>query len=261
MTNRRSSGGALSGGSSAGHGGASFDAIVLAWILRGAIGVTAIVHAIKGELLYVALCLGAIALLTAPALIARSSRANLPVEIEIIVLWWFVGDMTLGRAAALYDSSLWFDKVLHFGNSILVGLVAFVIVYLLHMTCCISGPRWVTGALIVVVTLGIGAGWEIVEFAADSAFQRGAQGSPLMPPLQDTMWDLILDGVGGFLGAAFGPAYMRGRRSRNRVGVFRQLAGLACDHSGPTLHCRSCGDGSTLGSLPTYNKGASHGTP
>ena len=55
--------------------------IRLAWLFRALILLTAVAHAVQGALLYVLLCLAAIALVVVPAWIARSSAANLPVEI------------------------------------------------------------------------------------------------------------------------------------------------------------------------------------
>lgn len=69
-----------------------------------------------------------------PAWMARSSAVNLPVELEIVLLWWLVADMTLGRLAGLYDTSAWFDKALHLGNSVLLGMLGFLAVYVLHFT-------------------------------------------------------------------------------------------------------------------------------
>lgn len=220
--------------------GASRGAITVAWVLRSVVLLTAIFHALGGEVLYLLICLVAIALLLTPAILARTSRANMPIELEILVLWWLVGDMTLGRAARLYEFSLWYDKVLHFGNSILVGLLAFLLVYILHMVCCLSGPAWIKGAMILLLTLGVGAGWEIVEYLADLAFARGAQGSPLMNPLDDTMWDLMLDGAGGVVGALLGPLYMRTKRSSTRIQAFRARTGMQCGHDIATESCRYC---------------------
>ena len=197
--------------------------IRLAWLLRALILLTAVVHAARGALLYALLCLAAIALVVIPAWIARSSAANLPVEIELVLLWWLVSDMTLGRLAALYDTSAWFDKAVHLGNSVLVGMLGFLAVYVLHFTGVFPARKIVTGVIIVVLTLGIGAFWEILEYIADVFFAKGAQGSPSLAPLDDTMWDLILDGVGGVIGGVLGPIYMRhSRRSRGRMRAFAE---------------------------------------
>ncbi len=198
--------------------------IRLAWLLRALILLTAVVHAAQGAWLYVLLCLAAIALVVIPAWMARSSAANLPVEIELVLLWWLVSDMTLGRLAALYDTSAWFDKALHLGNSVLLGMLGFLAVYVLHFTGKFPAGKIVTGVTIVVLTLGIGAFWEILEYLSDVFFAKGAQGSPLQAPLDDTMWDLILDGVGGLIGGVLGPIYMRhSKRSRCRMRAFAEL--------------------------------------
>ena len=198
--------------------------IRLAWLLRALILLTAVVHAAQGAWLYVLLCLAAIALVVIPAWMARSSAANLPVEIELVLLWWLVADMTLGRLGALYDTSAWFDKSLHLGNSVLLGMLGFLAVYVLHFTGKFPAGKIVTGVIIVVLTLGIGAFWEILEYLSDVFFAKGAQGSPLQAPLDDTMWDLILDGVGGLIGGVLGPIYMRhSKRSRCRMRAFAEL--------------------------------------
>ena len=45
-----------------------------------------------------------------------------------------------------------------------------------------------------------------------------------MAPLDDTMFDLALDGIGGLLAAIIGPIYMRrSGRSRLRVQAFAEL--------------------------------------
>ena len=198
--------------------------IRLAWLLRALILLTAVVHVAQGAWLYVLLCLAAIALVVVPAWIARSSAANLPVEIELILLWWLVADMTLGRLAALYDTSAWFDKALHLGNSVLVGMLGFLAVFVLHFTGRLPAGKIVTGVIIVLLTLGIGALWEILEYLSDLLFAKGAQSSPVLAPLDDTMWDLILDGLGGLIGGVLGPIYMRySKRSRYRMSAFAEL--------------------------------------
>jgi hypothetical protein len=203
--------------------------IALSWLLRALVLGTAVWHIAQGATLYALLCLAAIALVMIPAFLARTSRANLPFEVEVVLLWWLVTDMTLGRALGLYDATDWYDKVLHFGNSILLGMVGFLAVYVMHHTGRLRASPVVSGLGIVFVTLGIGAIWEIAEYVADLMFGLGAQGSPWLGPLDDTMSDLMLDGAGGIVGAILGPMYMRlSKRSRQRAAAFAKL-GSACE--------------------------------
>lgn len=202
--------------------------IRVAWALRGLIAVTATVHLVQGRYLYAALCAVVIAVLVAPPLLARTSLGNLPVELELAALWGAVGDMTLGRLLGLYSGTVWFDKVLHFGNSLLIGLLAFLIVYALQLTGRLSTSAVANAVAIVLLALGVGALWEIVEYGADALFREGAQGSPVMAPLDDTMWDLILDGAGGAVGGTLGAAYIRfSQRTARRFAAFARLVAPA----------------------------------
>jgi hypothetical protein len=198
--------------------------IRLAWLLRLFIVATAAVHLLQGKYLYALLCAAVIAVLVAPPILARTSRANMPIELELAALWGAVSDMTLGRLAGLYVGTAWFDKVLHFGNSLLIGLLAFLIVYALQFTGRLRTSAVVNGLIILLLSLGIGAVWEIAEYVADLAFQEGAQGSPTMGGLDDTMWDLILDGSGGLLGGILGSFYLRwSKRTARRIKEFANL--------------------------------------
>lgn len=70
-----------------------------AWVLRLLIVATGIAHLWRGEYLFALLCLAVIGLLVAPLLLAGTSRANLPIEVELAALWGAVGDITLGGSA------------------------------------------------------------------------------------------------------------------------------------------------------------------
>lgn len=197
--------------------------IRLAWALRAAVLLTAIGHMLLGDVAYGAFCVAALAITMAPALLAWSSQVNLPLEIEFILLWLLVTDMTLGNLLGLYVTIPWFDKVLHLGNSVLLGLVAFLAVYVLHFTGRIRQHAVIDGLAILLVTLGLGALWEIGEYTTDVLLHRATQGSPALSPLDDTMVDLMLDGAGGILAAVLGPLYMRrSKRSRRRIETFAE---------------------------------------
>ena len=128
----------------------------IAWLLRIAIVATTVGHVLQGQYLYTLICVVALGLVVAPPLLARTGRANVPIELELAVLWWMVADMSLGRLGALYDTSAWFDKALHFGNSVVLGMLAFLFVYALHMTGRLRTSTVVQGLLILLVTLGFG---------------------------------------------------------------------------------------------------------
>lgn len=195
-----------------------------AWLLRAALVATALAHIVGGDALYGIFCLAAVALALIPALLARSSAGNFPVAIEVALLWIVAADMTLGQLAGLYGRLPWYDKALHLGSSALLGMVAFLAVYMLHFIGRSRIHIWIDAAAIVLLTLGLGALWEIGEYAIDHVLARATQGAPGMAALDDTMWDLILDGAGGLVGGLLGPLYMsHSRESCRRIERFARL--------------------------------------
>lgn len=194
------------------------------WVLRAlprlAILVTAGALVASGDIQYGVFCVVALVLTLIPAIHARNLDAGIPIEIEIAILWLMVTDMTLGNALGLY-SLAWYDKALHLSSSALVAMIGFLAIYVLHLTHKTRFHPRIDGLAILLVTLGVGALWEIAEFAVDQILGRRSQGSPNLTALDDTMFDLILDGVGGLLGSVLGPLYIRySKRSRDLVEAF-----------------------------------------
>lgn len=80
--------------------------------------------------------------------------------------------------------------------------------------------------IIVLVTVGFGGICEIMEYAADNIFADGAQGSPAMSAIDDTMWDLICDFLGGIVGAVFGTLYIRYSHRTHRRRFYKLMTAL-----------------------------------
>ncbi len=199
----------------------------LAWTLRAlprfAILLTAVAELASGNILYGGFCVVALVLTLIPAIHARNLDAGIPIELELAVLWLMVTDMTLGNSIGLYRLP-WYDKTLHLSSSMLVATIGFLAIYLLHLTYNTRFHPWLDGLAILLVTLGVGALWEIAEYVVDQLFGLRTQGAPNLNALDDTMFDLILDGVGGVLGSVLGPLYIRrSKRSRHRVEAFARM--------------------------------------
>jgi hypothetical protein len=156
-----------------------------------------------------------------PTVLARASKVQIPPQVELVLLVVVLTDVTLGKLLSLYERLSWFDKGLHLGNSMLIALLGFLFIYVLQVSQRMTIPVWMSGALIIMVTVGIGGIWEIVEYASDRLFDDLAQGSPLMNPLQDTMWDLILDLIGGTLGASIAGFYISHSNREQRARLQR----------------------------------------
>jgi hypothetical protein len=195
--------------------------IVMIWSLRAAILVTGAVFITRGQWIMGGFCAIAVVVAIIPTLAVRTPNLTWPVEVEVALLWLLMSHLVLGNLFDLYDRIVWFDKVLHLGNSVVIGFVAFMAVYAAHVLRQGRRHPVLDGVAILIATLGLGALWEIGEFAADQLFGGHAQGSPTMPPLVDTMWDLILDGTGGVIAAVLGTLYIHcSRRSRLRCEQF-----------------------------------------
>lgn len=194
------------------------------WGFRGVIVVTAIVLFATGDIPYAVFGVAAATLALVPTILARSQQAQLPIELEMPLLWLVIADLTIGRLGGIYELLPWYDKALHFSDAILIAMIAFIVVYLLHFIGHSQRHPWIDAAVIFLITLGVGALWEIGEYVVDRTLGRATQGSPQMSPLDDTMFDLMLVGVGGLVEAIIGPIYMRhSKRSRLRILVFAEL--------------------------------------
>jgi hypothetical protein len=190
---------------------------------RAAIFVTALAEIARGDLAYGAFCLVALVLTLIPAIHARRIDAGVPLELELVLLWFMVADMTLGNLLGLYRLQ-YFDKVLHLSSSILVAMIGFLAIYVLHLTHSTRFHPWLDAIAILIVTLGVGALWEVAEYGVDQLFARRTQGAPNQSALDDTMFDLMMDGLGGVIGAVLGPLYIRySRRSRVIVKAFSEF--------------------------------------
>jgi hypothetical protein len=201
----------------------SRKALIVRALPRAAILVSAVAQIATGDVMYGAFCVLALALTLVPAIHARRLDAGIPIELELVLLWLMVADMTVGNWLGLYRSA-WYDKVLHLSSSVLIAMIGFLAIYVVHLTSRARFRPLVDGFAILLVTLGIGALWEIAEYAVDQLLARKTQGSPIFPPLDDTMFDLVMDGLGGLIGAILGPVYVRySRRSDRVVDAFAQL--------------------------------------
>ncbi|MEK6957890.1 MAG: hypothetical protein AABW99_02860 [archaeon] len=99
-------------------------------------------------------------------------------ETLFLLTIFIIGEL-MGVFLHFYDTLVEFDSVMHFIGGALVSslLVSFLLAYLKKFYFAAN----------VLITLGIGALWEIIEYFSDTLFGTVSQGS-----LGDTMLDLIV---------------------------------------------------------------------
>ncbi len=174
---------------------------IFTWILRGSLFVAGVLFFVNGDIANGIGSLLAFFISLLPLWIEENFRFKLPWEIELFVATVLVAHIILGEGLGLYHKFPYYDKILHLSNSIGIAIFVFMAGYALYFA---SRPNLsITFAIITVFlcTLGIGALWEIIEYIGDRIFGFHSQGSPIDPPLVDTMKDLIYDMLGGALGA------------------------------------------------------------
>ena len=169
-----------------------------------------------GEWMHVFLVAAVMAGTLAPELLRR--RIEIPSEIQILSILFVFASLFLGEVRDYYERFGWWDQTLHATAGLLLGLLGFLIAHVLNQSDRMGQPlRPAFVALFAFLfALGIGALWEIFEFAMDRLFglnmQKPVPGDP--SGLTDTMIDLTLDAIGAGLVALAGWRYLLKARRR-----------------------------------------------
>ena len=133
-------------------------------------------------------------------------RVRIPPEFESLAVLFICLTLFCGEVLDFYNRYWWWDTVLHAGSGFLLGIVGFLLVYILNERDSLDldlGPGFIAlFAFQFSITLGVI--WEIFEFAMDSLFGLNMQKSGLV----DTMWDLIVDCIGAGVISIMGYFYL-----------------------------------------------------
>jgi hypothetical protein len=142
-----------------------------------------------------------------PVVLGRAYDVFIPPELEALAALFVFAALFLGEVRGYYVRFWWWDAALHSASGFLLGILGFLLVHVLnekedlevHMK-----PGFVA-LFAFMFALGLGALWEIFEFAMDGLFGLNMQKSGLV----DTMWDLIVDAAGALAIALLGYGYLR----------------------------------------------------
>jgi len=149
----------------------------------------------------------------APVLMKRRFDVFIPAEFKLLATVFIFASLFLGEVQGYYTRFWWWDILLHTASGFLLGLIGFLMVYVLnekksirfHMT-----PVFVA-LFAFTFAVAIGALWEIFEFAMDRLVGTTMQ-KPMLGDasgLTDTMWDLIVDTIGAAGIALLGYGYLK----------------------------------------------------
>lgn len=167
-----------------------------------------------------------ITLTLAPAALGHRLRVHIPSEFQLLAVVFVFAALFLGEIHSYYDRIWWWDIALHTTSGLLLGIVGFLLVYLLNQSENVDihlQPHFVA-LFAFVFAVAVGTLWEIFEFTMDRNFGTRMQKPMLGDPsgLTDTMWDLIVDTIGAAAISLFGWWYLRrGERSFVEVWIRR----------------------------------------
>lgn len=121
-----------------------------------------------------------------------------------VTIAFIFSSVFLGQFGGLYDRLHWYDAFLHFISALAFGLVGFLLLFVYYVHNTLKLPKGIILFFTFFFCLGVGALWEIIEYGIDHAFGTNMQ----VNSLDDTMIDLMLNGLGAFVSITFCSIYM-----------------------------------------------------
>lgn len=141
---------------------------------------------------------------------------QLPAEFQLLALVFVFAALFLGEVRSYYDRIWWWDIALHGTSGLLMGILGFLLVYVLNASQAIAismRPRFIA-FFAFMFAIAVGALWEIFEFAMDALVGTRMQKPMFDDPsgLTDTMWDMIVNTIGAALISTWGWWYLKRER-------------------------------------------------
>lgn len=189
---------------------------------KARLGVLALLHLIMlAELvaligsqrwMHVFLVIALMATIFAPLVLRRLRSIVIPSEIHVVIVLFVFASLFLGEIHDYYERIWWWDLALHSSAGLLLGLLGFLVVYVLNEDEKVDMhmPPSFIALFAFMFSVGCGALWEIFEFGMDQIFGLTMQKPMLDDPsgLTDTMWDMIVNTIGAAIVSLAGWRYM-----------------------------------------------------
>jgi hypothetical protein len=156
-----------------------------------------------------------------PTIFSERFRIRLPLSFMAGISLFVFGTIFLGEAFNFYEKYWWWDVLLHGVSAMGFGVIGFLFIFYLFEGDKYAAPPWAVAFFAFSFAVTIGAMWEIFEFSMDQTFGMNMQKSGLV----DTMWDLIVDSIGAFIGAISGFFWLKGRQE-GLAGMIEEFVSL-----------------------------------
>lgn len=148
---------------------------------------------------------GALVLSYVPQLLASQIKVRLPLQFQFIITLFLYASIILGEVGDYYERFWWWDVVLHAGSAFAFGFVGFLTLFILYSRHKLAASPFLVSIFAFSFGLAIGTIWEVFEFSMDQLFGLNMQKSGI----RDTMWDLIIDGIGAGIASVIGYIYLK----------------------------------------------------
>jgi uncharacterized membrane protein YjdF len=102
----------------------------------------------------------------------------------------------LGTAWDFYARYATYDKITHFLGGVMLTAAAADIIFAIQRRRGRNTSPWRIITIAVVISISLGAGWELYEFFGDRLLDTGRHAGA-----EDTIYDLISDSVGALVSA------------------------------------------------------------
>lgn len=176
-------------------------------LLKLSLVLGAVLSFVQGQLETAVVTAGIIIITFLPVIMGNRFQVKIPSEFEFLAVVLIYASLFLGEVQGYYVRFWWWDLVLHTGSGFLLGILGFLLVYVLNEKKDIEldmNPGFVS-FFAFVFAIGIGVLWEIFEYAMDSLLGTNMMKSGL----RDTMWDLIVNCLGALTISVMGWGYLR----------------------------------------------------
>ncbi len=149
----------------------------------------------------------ALILCLAPIFLASRYRIVLPLPFAISTTAFIIASLIFGEVLDAYDVVWWWDIALHGSSSIGLGLIGFLLIYMLFHGDSFAAPASALAIIAFSFAVSVGGLWEIFEYLIDRVVGTNMQRSGL----DDTMGDLMVNAFGAAVGSLVGYGYLRGQ--------------------------------------------------
>lgn len=191
--------------------------IAVLLVLQSVMAAELLLLVLGGRWMHVFLVAAVMAGTLAPELLRRRLPVEIPSEVQILAILFVFASLFLGEVRDYYERIWWWDQALHGTAGLLLGMVGFLILFVLNESGVHMRMRPSFVALFAFVfAIALGTLWELFEFAMDRTFgftmQKPTPGDP--SGLTDTMWDMIVNAAGAAIVSVAGWRYIRKARWR-----------------------------------------------